>query len=202
VAALVLCLLVSVSVMFCKTVGFALLLALFACGDDDGGGSGSDADAAPESDASDEDGNNGDGGTADASGDGGAGEFAVHLIQPWCGPAEEPAIRIVLGQEDAQDDCAVDETATRVQLDVWTQEIEPPVTFSFSPTEAMASGALCTGDPAPCRSFPYGDIHFDTYDEGNGANGTWRLLGDDQEETVTGSFEARWCDPDPPPPCG
>jgi hypothetical protein len=186
--------------MRCKIAGLAFLLSLFACGDDDGG-SGSSADAAPESDASEDDGDGGTDGSPD--GDASAGEFAVHIIHASCGPADQAAVRIVLGDEDGQDDCAVDENAPSVQLDVWTQDIAAPVTFSFSPTESMASGALCAGGLAPCRSFPYGDIHFDTYDQGAGANGTWRLLGDDQDEIVSGTFEARWCEPDPPPgPCG
>jgi hypothetical protein len=186
--------------MRCKSAGLAILLSLFACGDDDGDG-GSSADAAPETDASDD--GNGDGGTdASPDGDASVGELPVHVIHPWCGPADQPAVRIALGQEDAQNDCAVDESATSVQLDVWTLEIEAPVTFSFSPNEAMASGALCPGAPAQCRSFLYGDIHFDTYEEGSAATGTWRLLGEDEEDSVNGTFEARWCEPDPPVPCG
>jgi hypothetical protein len=187
--------------MRCKTAGLALLLSLFACGDDDGGG-GSSADAAPEADASDD--GDGDGGTdASPDGDAGTGEFPVHIIHPWCGPADQPGVRIELGQADPENDCAVDQSAPNVQLDVWTLEIKPPVTFSFSPNEAMAGGALCPGSPAPCRSFPYGDIHFDTYEEAGSASGTWRLLGEDEEDSVNGTIQARWCELDPaPPPCG
>ena len=170
-----------------------------ACGGDDDGDGGSGADGSPSSDASAE----ADGGAAaDAGGrgDASAGQYPLHIISPSCGPADGPAVRITLGEPDAQDSCAIDQLAPHVLLDVWTQEIEAPVTFSFAPTEASGSGAFCPGGTAPCRSYPNGDIHFDTYAAGEGARGNWRLLGD--EEMVTGDFDAAWCEPANPPPCG
>lgn len=162
-----------------------------ACGgDDDGDGSGADASTGVDAGA---------GGDAAPTGDAGAGEFSLHIITPWCGPADEPSVRISLGDPDPDDSCAVDESAPHVLLDVWTQEIEAPMTYSFSATESSGAGAMCSGGTRPCRSFASGDIHFDSYAAGESADGTWRLLG---EEMVIGDFQATWCEPATPSPCG
>jgi hypothetical protein len=184
-----------------RTPGLVLLCAVVAAcgGDDDGGEDGTGADAS-SADASAGGGDSGAGSDAGSRGDAGAGPYARHIIAPWCAPNDGPAVRISLGDADAQDSCAIDELAPHVLLDVWTQEIEAPVTYSFAPTEASGSGAFCPGGTAPCRSFSTGDIHFDAYAAGESGVGTWRLLGD--EEMMTGDFNATWCEPANPPPCG
>ena len=176
--------------------GLAILLAAAACGDDDDGTGGSPSDGSPGADAAD-------GSDAGTTGDGApgadGGQYTLQLVGPSCGPVDQPSIAISLGDPTGAS-CAVDDSAPSVRLSVWTQEITAPVTFSFAPTEALGDGQLCPGGDLPCRSYPTGDIRFDTYDEGSGATGSWRLQ--DDESTVTGTFGATWCDPDPPRPCG
>ena len=176
--------------------GLAVLLVVAACGDDDDGSGGSPSDGSPGADAGGDAGTGADGAPG---GDASVGEYSLHLVMPWCGPADQGAIAVVLGEADGNR-CAVDDAAASVRLEVWTRDITAPVTFSFAPTEALGSGILCPGGEQPCRTFPYGDIRFDTYDEESGATGSWRLQG--AEDTVTGTFDATWCDPDPPRPCG
>ncbi|HKE19928.1 MAG TPA: hypothetical protein VKB80_33875 [Kofleriaceae bacterium] len=182
--------------------GLVLLLAVTACGDDDDGSGGSPSDGSPGADVGGG-GGGGDAGTgADgaAGGDASVGEYSVQFVMPWCGPADQGAVAVVLG-EAGGDRCAVDDAEASVRLEVWTRDITAPVTFSFAPTEAMGSGIVCPGGEQPCHTFPTGDIRFDTYDEDSGATGSWRLQGGGQD-TVTGTFDATWCDPDPPRPCG
>lgn len=178
-----------------RTLGLAFLCAVTsACGGDDDGDGGSGADASAGADA-------GAGGDDAASGgDASSGQFPLHIISAWCGPADGPAVRIALGEADAEEACAVDQDAPQVLLDVWTRDIEAPMTISFAPTERNGNGALCPEGTASCRSFSSGDVTFDSYVDGESARGSWRLLED--EEMVSGDFQATWCEPAVPPPCG
>lgn len=192
--ALVPCLLLS-DRMRCKILGTALLCAVIgACGGDDDGDDGSGADASSGADAG------AGGGDSGAGDDASAGEFPLHIISAWCGPADGPAVRIALGEADAEEPCAVSQDAPQVLLDVWTRDIEAPMTISFAPTEQNGNGALCPEGTASCRTFPAGDVTFESYADGESARGSWRLL--DDEEMVTGDFQATWCEPAIPPPCG
>jgi hypothetical protein len=178
--------------------GLVLLLAVAACGDDDDddGTGGSPSDGSPGADAAA-------GSDAGSAGDGApgadGGRYSVQLVSPSCGPADQAAVAILLG-EPTGGSCAVDDSAPSVRLEVWTREITAPAMFSFAPGEALGGGQLCPGGERPCLSYATGDISFDTYDETSGATGSWRLI--DEAGTVTGSFDATWCDPDPPRPCG
>ena len=172
------------------------------CGgdDDDGGASqadsaaGGNADGSPGSDgAASPDGGEG---RADAAG----GMYPLQLIRPACAPNDAPAVRILLGSRIDEDVCAVSAVNPNVNLELWTTEIQAPVTFSFAPTEAIGRGIVCPGGNLPCQNYDTGEIHFDTYKEAGGATGQWRLLAGERE--VSGTFDSTWCDPDPPEPCG
>jgi hypothetical protein len=184
-----------------KVSGLALVLSMVACGGDDDD-SGATADAGQETgDAST--GGDSDGG---ADRDAATGAYAVHLIQPACGPADEPAVRILLGSPAEGDACAVNDLTGNVTLDIWTRDIDAAVTIRFGPEEAMGSGTVCPGDDldpgarAPCRTYNTGAIRFDTYEDGRAASGSWQLSSFTAE--VSGDFDATWCQPDPPGPCG
>jgi hypothetical protein len=187
--------------MRCRTTGLALLCTLIgACGGDDDGGDGDGGSGMDASGADASAGGGDSGADSGTRGDGGAGPYARHIISPACAPNDGPALRIALGDPHAEDSCAIDQLAPHVLLNVWTQDIDAPVTISFAETEASGSGSFCPGGTAPCRSFSSGDITFDSYAAGEGARGSWRLLG--EEEMLTGDFDATWCETTPPPPCG
>ncbi|HWM85593.1 MAG TPA: hypothetical protein VNO33_07140 [Kofleriaceae bacterium] len=179
-----------------RILGIALLVAMVGCGGDDDGSDGPGVDGSTGgSDAA------GQGGEADAGADEDAavGELTRHIISPACGPADGPALRIQLGAAGAAP-CAIDEAAPSVRLDAWTQDIVAPMTISWAPGEALGTGSLCPGGEDTCRTYSAGDITFQTFDAEQGAAGTWRLLEGDQP--VTGTFDATWCEPKVPDPCG
>lgn len=166
------------------------LLIAGACGGDDDDNGGGGADGSPE-------------GTADASpddSDATPSSYAAHLIRPSCAPNDGAAVRILLGESIGGTGCDVDDEASMVELEVWTQEIEAPETFEFGDDAFIGAGRNCPGGEEPCFSFVDGEVHFDSYDEGTGAAGTF-VLGTGNEQ-VTGTFSADWCVPVPAEPCG
>lgn len=181
------------TVMRATQPSLVLLFALIACGgDDDTSGTQADAstnDAAAGGDAALQDG--GDRGDAAAS---------VQLIVPFCAPNDAPSLRIALGEPAGGDDCALDDFAPSVTVEIWTQIISAPIIVSFSPTEGFGSGTICPGGDPPCRTYDTGDITFEKYEEGKSASGSWRLFAG--SEVLSGTFDSTWCEPDPPDVCG
>lgn len=176
-----------------------LSMSIGGCGGDDDGagetvdGSPTGGDGSPGGDAGDVDAGGGD--------DAAAGEFAVQIIRPSCAPNDGPAVRILLGAE-SDDECAVSEEANRLDLQIWASpaEIEAPAIFSFAPGESNGAAQLCSGGNESCRSFETGSITLTVFRDGVDAAGTFALSGEGTD--ISGGFEATWCTPDPPEPCG
>lgn len=172
-------------------LGLALVSWVGGCGgdDDDSGDGGSIADAST----------GGDGG-GDAATDALAGPYARQVVRPSCAPNDALSTKVLLGLPDQEDECAVDDLAPNLTLEVWTRDIEAPITFTFAPGEALGTATLCPGGEAPCTTFESGSITFRSFAQGESAAGTWILYG--EGDPLSGSFGASWCEPDVPDPCG
>lgn len=163
-----------------------VLLLLGACaGDDDGGGDGDgpggQADAA---------GSTGDGAAADAP----ASRFADDIVKRSCAPNDGPALTFALGADHDPETCTIDfdhpNLTISIYLDEW--EVSAPATFTFDAEDLAGSAESCPGGDGPCRQATAGEIHIDSYVEGEAASGTYQLtteVGD-----MTGSFDASWCE--------
>ena len=179
-------------------IGLALLICAPACGGDDDDDTGTQVDGAPGSADGAPSGDASAGPDAgQGNGDASSGLYPLQLIRPACAPNDAPALRILLGSPIVDDFCAVNNVSSSANLEVWVTEIVAPMTITFAPTEAMGQGELCDADGS-CRPFDTGEVHFDTYEESSGATGTWRLISG--AEQFTGTFDATWCEPDPPEP--
>jgi hypothetical protein len=170
-------------------LSFLLLAGACDSGDDAGGGGDADADA---------EGGSADGSTDDT--DAAPSPYGAHLIRPSCAPNDGAAVRILLGEAIGGDGCNVDDGGAIVDLEVWTRDIEAPETVEFGDGDFTGAGTACPGGEEPCFTYQEGAIHFDRYDDGTGAAGSF-TLGSGNEQ-VSGTFDATWCEPDPPEPCG
>jgi hypothetical protein len=177
------------------TTRLALALALLSitiapagCGDDDGG-SGEQPDAAvgvPDA-----------GGEADAADqvDAAVQTFATHVFQRSCAPTDGPAITVSLSSEVDPETCTPNYFDPTVVFAVYTDSfvIDAPASFSFGVAPG-GDGRVCPGAKENCDEATAGDIHFDTFEDGETATGTWMLVTDDGP--VSGTFDATWCEPE------
>jgi hypothetical protein len=166
-----------------------ILLAAACSGDDDGGGGGGDGDG--DAHAVDS------GATADgASADAPVSSFAVNLVERTCGPTDGPAITVALGAASDPETCSLDFDAATLMISIYldTWDIEAPVTYTFDPDELTGSAQSCPGGEAACRAASGGELHFDTFSDGEGASGTYQLTLD--SGPVSGGFDATWCTPE------
>jgi hypothetical protein len=203
--------------------GITILVAAIGCDDDDdddqpsvdGAPDGGDGDAAPgdgdaapgNSDAApgDTDAAPGDTDAAPAldaaAGDADGVLYPLQIIRRACSPTGAPAVHIELGAPGDLAFCEIDRGEPHAILELWlpAEEIEAPANYSYSARGAIGGrGTLCPGDLAPCRLFVEGDFLFDLYEVDVTAGGTWRVVGDGEEES--GPFAATWCSL-PPAPC-
>jgi hypothetical protein len=179
---------------FLRLLPVVLLLAA-ACGGDDDGGGGGDGDAL-EADASST-------GTDGASADAPASSFAVNLVERTCGPADGPAITLRLGGAYDPESCMIDPDAAAnlvisIYLDEWN--VEAPVTYTFDPEALTGSALACPAGDGACRSATAGEVHLDTFSDGESASGTYELTM--PGGPMTGSFDATWCAGGGGPYCG
>jgi len=131
-----------------------------------------------------------------ADGGGDAGSFAGAFLSPDCAPDDGAALSLRL-YEVAVPECSAD-TDHRV-LSFYLFEGATsflPIEAGETLTSSSASGSAtaCPGGEAPCRSGESWSLTFETYAEGTGASGTYTVTFDDGE-TVSGRFDAAWCDP-------
>jgi len=170
-----------------------VILLAAACGDDDGGGGDGDA---PEADASP---TGSDGASADAP----ESAFAVNLVERTCGPADGPAVTLRLGGDYDPETCTIDPDASgnlviSIYLDEWN--IEAPVTYTFDPEQLTGSALACPAGDGACRSATAGQVHFDSFSDGESAAGTYELTM--PGGPMTGGFDATWCAGEGGPYCG
>jgi hypothetical protein len=187
--------------------GLVFALSVAGCGDDDDSPA---TDAAPDDDpdatAGDDDAapggaDAGDDDDAAPTPDAGPSPYPTHFIRRACAPNDGPAVRMLLGHGVDGALCTLDPVSSSVNIELWTQDIEAPGTYLFSARDPLGAGQVCIGGDGPCVIYQEGEIVFDTFELDVGASGTWRLFGDRGFEE-SGTFDATWCDPDPPEPCG
>ena len=164
---------------------FAPLLVVLAlgCGGDDGSSDDGDSDGQAADAAA----------GADGGGDDAAGgqTFGENLISPDCGPVDQPARRISLADSFVEETCAPAADGPVLDIVVWVGDVEAPLTVTFSPEEPGGYAQHCPGGEAPCNLFDRGEVTFETYRAERGASGTYDI----NDGELTGSFDARWCDP-------
>jgi hypothetical protein len=165
-----------------------LFLALSGCGGDDDGGGADDGDGA----SPDASGSASDAAAVDAAGS----EFAVDIVQRTCAPNDGPAVTLSLGGAYDPETCTIDFDARSVVISVFLDEWEvtAPDTFRFDAEDLRGVGQFCPGGDGACRDASAGELHVETWSEGEGASGTWQItMGDD---SMSGAFAADWCDPE------
>lgn len=175
-------------------LGLAFALSIGCGGDDDDsspGGDGSpDAAEGTGADASADAGEQADGSRSD---------FARQIVFPSCAPGDGPAVTILVGGAIEGDECEVSIDAPSVRLEIWTGDIEAPMTYSFIKGEANGAAQVCPGGDGPCINYPTGTIFVETFDMVRGATGAWALVG--EGPNLEGIFDAAWCEP-ATVPCG
>ena len=168
-----------------------LLLAAACSGDDDGGGGGD----APQADAS----TTTDGTSADAA----VSSFAINLVERTCGPADGPAITLRLGGAYDPETCTIDpDVAANLVISIYLDEwnVQAPVIYTFDPEELTGSTLACPAGDGACRSATAGQVHFDSFTDGEEASGSYELTM--PSGTMTGGFDATWCAGQGGPYCG
>lgn len=178
----------------------AFSIASAACGDDD-----DQPDAAVgEADAALPDaGGEIDAGEADAALPDAGGTYATQVFQHSCGPTDGPAITLVLSSEVDAKTCTPNFFDPTVVFTVYLDDfvIEAPADFVFSNDILGGDGRVCPGGKVDCDAASAGEIHFETFDNGAGATGTWELTTERGVES--GSFAATSCVPEGGDPiCG
>jgi hypothetical protein len=171
---------------------FCLVLALSACGgDDDGGGDGDGASADAAA------------GSADAAlNDAAPSEFAAHIVERTCAPNDGPAVTFSLGGAYDPDTCALDIDSRNIVISIYLDEfdVSAPHTYRFDAEDLRGAGTICPGGEGVCLQASAGEVRVETWDEGEGATGTWQLTIGDASES--GSFDADWCAGQGGPYCG
>jgi hypothetical protein len=115
--------------------------------------------------------------------------FSHALIRASCAPWDGPAIDIRLTQEPGQ---CKNVSGPYIDLGVWRGlpiHAGQVVKFGSGSNEGYASRCTKVGD---CERAESGTITFDTYQDGSGATGRYKLRFKSGE--VSGSFDAKWCE--------
>lgn len=173
-------------------LGLMLLVSsMIACGSSD---SGPGADGAPSADA------NPNAPDARIGPDGRPVALDNHIIADDCAPNDGPALRLLMTGDSIGDECHADGLGESVEIRIYTRSIDAPETIVFDENNFAGNGTHCPGGAAPCLLSESGELHFETYDAGVGATGTFLLQF--QDSTLQGRFDATFCDPATPLFCG
>ena len=116
--------------------------------------------------------------------------FSYGLIQSSCAPWDGPAMEVTLTREPAQ---CKRTGGPYLAIGVWRGlPIHAGQTVTLGPTSDAGFASRCakTGD---CKRAESGTIVFETYQEGSGAKGRYELHFKGGE-TLTGTFNAKWCE--------
>jgi hypothetical protein len=182
-----------------RLLPFVLIVATAACG----GVKSSEPDAS-DGDGADASASNADGGddTTDAGGDHADARlsFGDDSIARDCAPNDGPAVRITIA-ESVGLSCRPDGLTESLEIYVWVHPITAPQTVTFSSEERNGGATSCPGGLGPCSVATSGIIELDAFVDGVGAAGHYELRFGDGG-TVTGAFDASWCDPAAPILCG
>lgn len=125
-----------------------------------------------------------------------AGEYTQSYIRESCGPADGPAFELALFNA-AVPTCTIDpalEALTFYVHDLSGAPIPPSDGTVITSTDASSDGTAnrCHGAGTPCESTENWTLTFSSYEEGEGAVGTYTITWADASVT-TGQFIATWC---------
>jgi hypothetical protein len=121
-----------------------------------------------------------------------APSYTGQIIVPTCSDGRR-GVRILLGDPASGYSCEMDDGAPMVDLDVSAADIVAPASFDID------GATVCPGADEPCYTFRDASVHFDAFDAGTGAAGSFTVgTGSHQ---LGGTFSATWCAPLEPPAC-
>ena len=124
------------------------------------------------------------------SGTSGQSEFRYALIQRSCAPWDGAAIEMTLTKERAT---CQRRPAPYIEMGVWKGlPIQPGQVVKFAAISDVGFASRCEREN-DCVRAESGEITFDTYKDGVGASGSY-VLHFKGGETVSGSFDAKWCE--------
>jgi hypothetical protein len=132
------------------------------------------------------------GGDASADG-GGTSDFAGAYVMDTCGPADGPALQVILF-DAAVPECSAD--TDRRSLSFYVYGARFPITAGTTVTSSSASAtggaSFCLGGASPCQTSSDFTITFDTFVDGASASGSYSISWTDGS-TDAGTFGAEWC---------
>ena len=157
---------------------------------------------APGPDAIGADANRADAVGADANrGDAGASQYTGAYVARACGPADGPALTLLLYAASVPATCSAD--PTRPSLDFFIHDLGgatlPPTPGStITSTAAASNGSAteCPGGAPPCLTSDDWSVTFDTFTVDGPASGSYTIHWLDATST-TGSFDATNCSAGP-----
>lgn len=148
----------------------------------DGGSPDASADTGVASDAA---------GRDSATSDSGPSPYTGALVHDDCGPADGPAIRVLL-YGATMPTCRADPDLPSLDFYIYSGGFPPAPGSTYTDAGVVTS---CPGGTPPCRTSSNFSVTFDSYSTGGGATGSYLISwGSDPRET--GTFDAQRCEID------
>jgi hypothetical protein len=119
-----------------------------------------------------------------------------------CGPADGPALRLLMSEALDPSSCSHDPLRPSTQFyvhDLGGATLPPAAGATITSTVAASNGTatVCPGGRPPCRLSEDWTLTFVTYDDAAGATGQYVIRFDDGTMAM-GNFAATRCESDPP----